>query len=419
MARATTQDDNEFDPYDPSQSGMLQGDPMSQYGIDSPYGPPPPTSAPLPDQSYLASAGYATPPSATPPPQQATAQPYATTREGAGVTQDQYNQAYEPGRVYQPMAGFDTNRINDPNEQDPKYVMARIIQNMGLNPEDPASAGILFQQLQQRFPGVTRNGDVLDFSAVPGIGRFGQPVPQDFIVNSSPGGTTGPGASWGFMNIPGYDDNTGAGGGAGVGGPGIDLGGMTTGTGTGTSNVPTLGPMIDNGGTATEGGVDNPNSAFGSSIRDQILKLLGQGPVSANDPDIAPAINAYRTASQRALAQERDAIAERMNAQGLLNSGAFDTATQHAMENAGSNEAQFSGNLVAQQAMARRQQITDLLQLGGNILSNDDRNALQLELAKIDQQIRMSGLGLQAGEFIANLNRGSVLDLFGNNPFLG
>ena len=164
------------------------------------------------------------------------------------------------------------------------------------------------------------------------------------------------------------------------------------------------------------------SGAFGNSIRDQILKLIGQGPVSANDPDVRPAIDAYRTASQRGLAQERNAIAERMNQQGLANSGAMDTATQNAMENAGTQQAQFAGNLVAQQALARRNQIADMLRVGAGVMSADDQRALQLQLAQLDAGLRQQTitnqnsqfydqLGTNVGMFNANMNRQNILDL--------
>lgn len=119
----------------------------------------------------------------------------------------------EPGRTYRDMPGFVTGRIADPNEGDPKYVMARIIQNMGLQ---PTAEGMqtLFTELQKVFPGVRLTGDeVLDFSGVAGIERFGAPIPQDAIRDFG-----GPNAQWQFLNVGG--PGGGADGTPGPGGPG-------------------------------------------------------------------------------------------------------------------------------------------------------------------------------------------------------
>jgi hypothetical protein len=164
--------------------------------------------------------------------------------------------------------------------------------------------------------------------------------------------------------------------------------------------------------------------AFSQSIRDALLKELGQGPVSADDPTIAPAIAANRVATERGLADERNQIAERMNAQGAANSGALDTQMQAARERATTGESQFSGNAVMQQAQSRRQELVNLLQTGAGVMNADQSRQLQGKIADLDAFLRQQGitnqnqqfndqLGLSAAEFQALMNRQAVLDAQG------
>jgi hypothetical protein len=171
-------------------------------------------------------------------------------------------------------------------------------------------------------------------------------------------------------------------------------------------------------------GTTAANSAFSDSIRAALLKALGQGPVSADDPDIAPAITANRVATERGLADQRDQIAERLNAQGLAGSGSLDQQMQAARERATTGEAQFSGNAVLDQAKARRQELTTLLQTGAGVMSGDDQRALQGKIADLDAFLREQGitnqsgqfydqLGMTAAQFEALLNEQSVRDALG------
>jgi hypothetical protein len=164
--------------------------------------------------------------------------------------------------------------------------------------------------------------------------------------------------------------------------------------------------------------------AFSQSIRDALLKELGQGPVSADDPTIAPAIAANRVATERGLADERNQIAERMNAQGAANSGALDTQMQAARERATTGEAQFSGGAVMQQAQARRQELVNLLQTGAGVMNADQSRQLQGKIADLDAFLRQQGitnqnqqfydqLGVSVPEFEQMMNEQAVRDSLG------
>jgi hypothetical protein len=164
--------------------------------------------------------------------------------------------------------------------------------------------------------------------------------------------------------------------------------------------------------------------AFSQSIRDALLKELGQGPVSADDPTIAPAIAANRVATERGLADQRNQIAERLNAQGMGNSGSLDTQMQAARERATTGEAQFSGNAVMQQAQSRRQELVNLLQTGAGVMNADQSRQLQGKIADLDAFLRQQGitnqnqqfydqLGMSAAQFEQLMNEQAVRDSMG------
>lgn len=163
---------------------------------------------------------------------------------------------------------------------------------------------------------------------------------------------------------------------------------------------------------------------FGSDIRSMLMELLRQPPVSAGDADIAPAITANRDARQRALRKQQDDLAESFGRNNLLHSGSYDASVASANEVAASDSAQFAGNAVSQQALARRQQIVSLLQTGAGMLNADEQRQLQSELAAIDANLRQQGitnqnnqandrLGYDIGTEQATLNRQAMLDAMG------
>jgi hypothetical protein len=165
-------------------------------------------------------------------------------------------------------------------------------------------------------------------------------------------------------------------------------------------------------------------TAFAKTIRDALTAALGQGPVSANDPDVAPAIAANRVATERALQEQRDAIAERLNAQGMGGSGALDQQMAQAFEKSGTQQGLFAGNAVFQEGLARRQQLVSLLQTGAGVLNADDAQALQAKIADLDAYLRQQSITNQNNQ--ANDSMGltgayyqALLQQMANNNLMG
>lgn len=148
----------------------------------------------------------------------------------------------------------------------------------------------------------------------------------------------------------------------------------------------------------------DPNAAMRDQFRQAILSQLGtlqndKSSTDPNGPQLQPIISAYRTQSQRGLEQTRNAIAEANYAGGTANSGGMQTQEQRALEGAGANEANFTGQQVSQAVQARQQQLQHLLDVGAGFLSQGDQLAIQRELAQLQNQYQYAALGQQNNQF--------------------
>jgi hypothetical protein len=170
--------------------------------------------------------------------------------------------------------------------------------------------------------------------------------------------------------------------------------------------------------------IDPAVTAYNQSIRNALLSAINSPGVTMDDPDIAPAIQANRVSNQRMLEQQREAIAERLNAQGMSGSGAMDQQMAQAFQQTGEREGTFAGNAVLQQALARRQQLVALLGTGANVLTADEARQAQLKIADLDAYLRQQSItnqnqqsndqmGLTGAYYQALLKQQQVRDLLG------
>jgi hypothetical protein len=172
--------------------------------------------------------------------------------------------------------------------------------------------------------------------------------------------------------------------------------------------------------------VDSGTTQYNQGLRDFMTSQLGQlsTPVDPTSPDIAPALSAYDTQSQRDQQTQRDALAERYYASGEggtpLQSGGFDTAVQGLGEAAAANRQNFAGSTVYNAAQSRRQQLQSMLQTAVGAGQTDAAQQIQSQIANIDAQLREQGLTQQNAQFndqlsynyanmMAGLNRDSLL----------
>lgn len=165
--------------------------------------------------------------------------------------------------------------------------------------------------------------------------------------------------------------------------------------------------------------------AMREQFRQSILGQLGklQNDTTSTDPtgdNLRPIISAYHVQSQRGLDRTRNALAEANYANGTMNSGGFQSQEQGALENAGAQEANFTGQQVSQAVTARQQQLQHLLDVGAGFISQGDQQAIQTELAQLqaklqEQQLgyQYSALGQQNNQFGRSLNQNN--DQFGRS----
>jgi len=140
--------------------------------------------------------------------------------------------------------------------------------------------------------------------------------------------------------------------------------------------------------------------AMRDQFRQSILSQLGklQNDTTSTDPtgpQLSPIISAYHVQSQRGLDRTRNALAEANYANGTLNSGGAQTQQQGALENAGADEANFTGQQVSQAVTARQQQLQHLLDVGAGFLSQGDQQSIQTELAQLQAKLANNQLGYQ------------------------
>ena len=140
-------------------------------------------------------------------------------------------------------------------------------------------------------------------------------------------------------------------------------------------------------------------------IMDQLAGL--KGTPSIDDPALAAQSQAYRRSTQRGVADERAMLAERAAANGLLqggqSSGGFDTAVQGAIESGAERNAANDAQLVGDEVESRRATMQGLLNMALQSGDAEMTRTLQMELAKLDAQLRREGLAQQGDQFNQSL----------------
>lgn len=112
--------------------------------------------------------------------------------------------------------------------------------------------------------------------------------------------------------------------------------------------------------------------------------------VDRNDPAIRAQADAYAANEERA---RRNYVSDAAERGGPL--GNIEGERLIASERAGQRTGTFESMLVGQEMTARRQEIAQALTEMGSMLSEDQRNALQMQLSQIDAALREQGYGIQ------------------------
>lgn len=165
------------------------------------------------------------------------------------------------------------------------------------------------------------------------------------------------------------------------------------------------GPAIGSGSGALSNNVayHNPMIPY---ITQLLQSLLGrdQQPIGMDSPEVNPALTAYKGNRANALAEQRNALAERAAGPGGAgaSSGAFEAASNAAQEKAGQDTATFGGNLIYNANQQRQQQLQSLLALATSLGLGDQAQQIQDEMNRLN-------LGYNYTALDANLNQNALL----------
>lgn len=183
-----------------------------------------------------------------------------------------------------------------------------------------------------------------------------------------------------------------------------DTPGATPNAGNNWSRAPQAGQAGGSGGASSSSvAYHNPMIPY---ITQMLQSLIGrdQQPIGMDSPEVNPALAAYKGNRSNALAEQRNALAERAAAPGGsgTNSGAFDAATNAAQEKAGQDTASFGGNLIYNANQQRQQQLQSMLALATSLGLGDQAQQIQDEMNKLN-------LGYNYTALDAGLNQQAVL----------
>jgi hypothetical protein len=124
--------------------------------------------------------------------------------------------------------------------------------------------------------------------------------------------------------------------------------------------------------------------------------------LNPNDPIIKNQVDAYSAQSQRA---RRDYLADTAEKNSPYASGAQRGEERMTAEKLGQDTSGFQAELMGRELTARRQEIQSALDSMGNLLTEEQRQALQRELAAADNSLKKYGIDTQNNQYFAGLSQ--------------
>jgi hypothetical protein len=273
------------------------------------------------------------------------------------------------------LMGYDPTKLAS-GHNSPKYSLGRFFQGIGHTPELVAANWEKFVQSDPRFSGWSFSGkDKIRWGGQGTLHDDFKGATEVDIINSA--GAGGRGIQW---LIP---DGEGGATVAGAGGEGGAL----------ASAIQQL--------IAAQTAQGAQAAGFNESIRNSILSRIeaAKKPVDPNDPIIQSQRRAYSSEQDRALAQGREAMAARAAVSGMP-TGSMDAAVQSSMESLANDKSRYMGDAMATREQAKIDELQNLLSMGAGILTADEQNAVQREIANLRTKVDFAGI--ESGERIAN-----------------
>jgi hypothetical protein len=158
------------------------------------------------------------------------------------------------------------------------------------------------------------------------------------------------------------------------------------------------------GSSAPAAPTSSLNPQLSALMQQRLIDLMGRSTVpSENDPEIKATLDASRLAGQRAYERDSAQLAEQMAYTGMSNSGAMESALAGLRATRAQTEQTIAAGTFQDAANRRIQELQNTLQLVGNQLNEDQRNALQLEIAQLQDATERAKIGEGARQFDADL----------------
>lgn len=121
-----------------------------------------------------------------------------------------------------------------------------------------------------------------------------------------------------------------------------------------------------------------------------------------NDPIIKNQVDAYSANAQRA---RRDYLGDNAESNSPYATGAQQGAARMTAEKLGQDTSGFQSELMGRELTARRQEIQSALDSMGNLLTEQQRQGLQRELAAADNSLKRYGIDTQNNQYFAGLSQ--------------
>jgi hypothetical protein len=167
--------------------------------------------------------------------------------------------------------------------------------------------------------------------------------------------------------------------------------------GTGTNGAPA--PAAGNAGGTQNYPTDPTTQSFLQQLQQRAHQSLEVG---ANDPIIKGQTDAFRAEGERA---RRNFLGDAAESGSPYATGAQQGQARMSAEKLGQNVGGFQAELMGRELTARRDEIQQALATMGSTLSEHDRQALQKELALIDDSTKRYGINTQNSQFYAGLSQ--------------
>lgn len=162
-------------------------------------------------------------------------------------------------------------------------------------------------------------------------------------------------------------------------------------------------------------GLQAPQGLWSPDFVNQLRAMIQQRltsasqPVDPNDPTITGTVNAARDEATRASETERSQLAERLYAQGGLNTDQLTQQVQQSGEKTALGLGSLKAQLIQREVQSRRTELQSVMQMA--LAAGDSQMAreIQMQIAQLDAMLREEGMGIDLAKFTADLNQKAAL----------